>query len=149
MISGSITLKNNLVQLTLFPTLPPPHYSSLGVGVCACVYMCMFICVPEHKCILVCMHVEIKESFRFCFLGTPPLFFETGSLTGLELPSRLGWLISDPWGNPPVSTSLSTRMCHLYLACFHGFCRLNSGPPVYKTSTLMTKLSPQPYIQFL
>lgn len=66
------------------------------------------------------------------------LLFETGSLTGL--------------GNPSVSTSLSAKnpsMCHHTHLFLHGFWRLNSGSHIYKVSTLMTELSPQPYIQFL
>lgn len=113
----------------------------IGITVQKFLYVCVCVCMQMYVCGYICLHIHVQMETR----GQPEesfiLFFKTGSLIDVGL-VMLGWLGS--LRDPLVPASPALGLCTTIPACLCEFWRLNSVPHVCITSTLPTKLSPEP-----
>lgn len=67
------------------------------VGGAESVYVCVYMYVHVHACVQMCVEAKwYRSSGAVCLV----FFFDSESVTGLELTSGLGWPASEPWGLP-------------------------------------------------
>lgn len=87
-------------------------------GLVECKHMDMYVCMCMQGGRCICMGMwKPENNLRYSFSGARNhlvvVVFETGSLTGLESPSRLSWLASDPQKSTCFCLNPSIRgMCH-------------------------------------